>query len=127
MNIIDSLLHTDSIHRADGQMIPAARRLYYASQLTAEPRLQEPIFLVEVTVPIEANGGVYSCLSQRRGVIVEEELISGTLYLIKSYLPVAESFGFNESLRMMTKGQAFDQCVFHHWDTIDSSPLEKGS
>jgi elongation factor 2 len=128
MNIMDTVLHTDSIHRGDGQIIPAARRLYYSSELTAEPRLQEPVFMVEITVPLDSTGGVYTCLNKRRGLIVEEETISGTpMSIIKSYLPVSESFGFTENLRGLTKGKAFPQCVFHHWDTIESSPLEKGS
>jgi elongation factor 2 len=50
-------------------------------------------------------GGVYTCLNQRRGQIVEEEALQGTpLGLLKCYLPVAESFGFTSSLREHTKG-----------------------
>jgi elongation factor 2 len=30
INIIDCDLHTDAIHRGGGQIMPAARRLYYA-------------------------------------------------------------------------------------------------
>jgi elongation factor 2 len=37
-NIMDVTLHPDSIHRGGGQIIPAARRVYYASQYTAKPR-----------------------------------------------------------------------------------------
>lgn len=58
-NIMDTVLHADAIHRGGGQMIPTARRVYYAAELTAEPRLQEPIFLCEITAPLEATSGVY--------------------------------------------------------------------
>jgi elongation factor 2 len=37
------------------------------------------------------------------------------MVVIKSYLPVAESFGFTEHLRSVTQGKAFPQCVFDHW------------
>ena len=37
-NIIDANLIADSIHRGGGQLVPAARRVFYASQLTAKPR-----------------------------------------------------------------------------------------
>jgi elongation factor 2 len=37
-NILDIALHADAIHRGGGQIIPTARRVYYAAQLTAEPR-----------------------------------------------------------------------------------------
>jgi elongation factor 2 len=59
INIVDAVLHTDSIHRGGGQIIPAARRLYYACELTGEPRLMEPIFLTEITTPTDAQSGVY--------------------------------------------------------------------
>ena len=49
-NIYDVTLHTDAIHRGGGQIIPTARRVLYASALTAEPRLMEPVYLVEIQV-----------------------------------------------------------------------------
>lgn len=44
INIYDVTLHADAIHRGGGQLISTARRVYYACELTAEPRFQEPIF-----------------------------------------------------------------------------------
>lgn len=94
-NIVDANLIADSIHRGGGQIIPCARRVFYASQLTAQPRFQEPIFLCEIQTPDTVLGGVYNCISQRRGEVIGEEVIPGTpLINIKAYLPVAESFGF---------------------------------
>lgn len=58
-NILDVVMHADAIHRGGGQIIPTARRVYYAAALTATPRLQEPIFLCEIAAPMEAMGGVY--------------------------------------------------------------------
>jgi len=128
MNIVDVVLHNDAIHRGGGQIIPTARRVYYGAELTAEPRLQEPIFLAEITAPADAMGGVYQCLNQRRGIIVEEEPVPGTpLNQVKSYLPVAESFGFTAHLRANTAGQAFPQCVFHHWAQVTGDPMEADS
>jgi len=49
-NIYDVTLHADAIHRGGGQIIPTARRVLYASMLTAEPRLMEPVYLVEIQV-----------------------------------------------------------------------------
>lgn len=39
--------------------MPAARRAFAASEICAEPRLMEPMFLCEVQVPLEMKGGVY--------------------------------------------------------------------
>jgi len=38
-NILDVTLHADAIHRGGGQMIPTARRVFYAAELTANPKL----------------------------------------------------------------------------------------
>ena len=51
-NIHDVTLHTDAIHRGGGQIIPTARRVLYASTLTAGPRLMEPVYLVEIQVQL---------------------------------------------------------------------------
>merc|ERR1711957_983785 len=77
-NIQDVALHADAIHRGGGQLIPTARHVFYASQLVAQPRFQEPIFLVEIQCPEDAVGGIYQCLSTRRGIVIGEEPISGT-------------------------------------------------
>lgn len=66
-NIVDCHLHTDSAHRGDGQIIPAARRLFYACQLASVPTLYEPIFYCEINAPTQVLGGIYQVLSQRRG------------------------------------------------------------
>ena len=49
-NIYDVALHADAIHRGGGQIIPTARRVLYASMLTAEPRLMEPVYQCEIQV-----------------------------------------------------------------------------
>jgi len=127
-NILDVSLHADAIHRGGGQITPATRRVMYGAELCAKPRLQEPIFLVEIQTPDDAVGGIYNCLSQRRGMVIGEEPISGTpLVMIKAYLPVAESFGFTQALRAATSGRAFPQCVFDHWEEFPGDPLDPKS
>jgi len=118
-DIKDVTLHTDSIHRGAGQIMPPTRRCCFASEMTAKPTLQEPVFLVEITCPQEAMSGVYSCMNLRRGCVFEENPREGTpLIQVKAYLPVAESFGFVSALRQQTSGQAFPQCVFDHWENL---------
>jgi len=128
-NIMDVTLHADAIHRGGGQIIPTARRVLYASTLLADPGLLEPVFLVEIQVPEQAMGGIYSVLTRRRGHVFEENQRPGTpLFNIKAYLPVNESFGFNADLRQATSGQAFPQLVFDHWQVLPGgSVLDKTS
>jgi elongation factor 2 len=126
--VCDVVLHADAIHRGGGQIIPTARRAMYAAQLTAEPRLLEPVYLVEIQCPETAIGGVYNCLNQKRGEVFESIQRPGTpIFNLKAYLPVVESFGFDSGLRAATGGQAFPQCVFDHWEVMQSDPLESGS
>jgi len=128
MSITDASLHADTIHRGGGQIIPTARRVFYASQLTAEPRLLEPVYLVDIQAPDVAIGGIYSTLTQRRGHVFAQDQRPGTpLYSIRAYLPVMESFGFTADLRSQTSGQAFPQCVFSHWQLATGNPLEEGN
>ena len=49
-NLYDVALHADAIHRGGGQIIPTARRVFYASMLTAGPRMMEPVYQVEIQV-----------------------------------------------------------------------------
>jgi len=127
-NLLDVTLHTDAIHRGGGQIIPTARRVFYAAQLLAKPRLMEPIFLVDITCPQTVIGGIYGVMNKRRGTIVEEVQRFGTpLTNIRCHLPVTESFGFTADLRANTGGQAFPQCVFDHWRTNEEDPLDPSS
>jgi len=127
-NIQDVVLHADAIHRGGGQIIPTARRVLYAAQLTADPRLCEPVYLCEIQCPEHAMGGIYGVLTRRRGHVFEEVQRPGTpLYNIKAYLPVMESFGFTADLRSHTGGQAFPQCVFDHWQQMTTDPLDPAS
>lgn len=127
-NIYDVTLHADAIHRGGGQIIPTARRVLYASQLTAAPRIMEPVYLCEIQCPENAVGGIYGVLNRRRGVVFEENQVAGTpMFVVKAHLPVNESFGFTADLRSNTGGQAFPQCVFDHWQIFPGDPLEPSS
>merc|ERR1719442_160723 len=54
-NLLDVKLHTDSIHRGMGQIQPTARRVFYASSMTAGCRLVEPIFKAEIDAVPESQ------------------------------------------------------------------------
>merc|ERR1712079_441153 len=127
-NIYDVTLHTDAIHRGGGQIIPTARRVSYASALTAGPGMMEPVYLVEIQCPENAVGGIYGVLNRRRGHVFEEAQTPGTpMFVVTAYLPVNEPFGFTADLRPQTGGQAFPQCVFDHWQVMPGDPLDAAS
>ncbi|KAL3055004.1 elongation factor 2 [Trematomus bernacchii] len=124
-DIHDVTLHADAIHRGGGQIIPTARRVLYACQLTAQPRLMEPVYQVEIQCPEQVVGGIYGVLNRKRGHVFEESQVIGTpMFIVKAFLPVNESFGFTADLRSNTGGQAFPQCVFDHWQILPGDPSD---
>lgn len=70
-------------------------------------------------------GGVYATLNKRRGNIFDSHDENNRI-VMKGYLPVAESFGFNQDLRANTGGQGFPQCVFDHWEILQEDPYKQG-
>merc|ERR1712088_4132 len=95
-----------------GQVLPTARRVFYASVLTAEPRLLEPVYLVEVQCPENAMGGIYSVLNRKRGHVFSEAAVVGTpMFIVKAYLPVNEAFGFDSELRAAPTGPILGQVI----------------
>jgi len=128
INIDDVTLHADAIHRGAGQIMPAAKKCFYACQIASTPRVFEPVYLVDITVPQSALSGVYQTLNSRRGEVeTMEERIGTPLVQIRAYLPVAESFGFTQLLRQKTAGQAFPQMRFDHWEKLSSDPFFEDS
>merc|ERR1712244_153411 len=112
-NITDVKLHADAIHRGAGQIMPCAKKVFFACQIASSPKLLEPMYLVDILVPQSAHSGVFNTLNTRRGEIEQ----------IQAYLPVLESFGFTELLRKNTGGQAFPQMKFSHWEIVSGNPL----
>mmetsp|Transcript_868 Transcript_868/g.3188 ORF Transcript_868/g.3188 Transcript_868/m.3188 type:complete len:835 (-) Transcript_868:194-2698(-) len=128
-NLTDGRVHADAIHRSAAQIVGPARRLFYATQLSAEPRLMEPIFEVEISTTSKQLKGCYMVLQKRRAQVLPQEYDEEDLRrtTVRAYLPVVESFGFDAELRGATGGEAFAQLAFHHWQVIDSDPLVEGT
>ena len=124
-NLEDLMYHADSAHRKGNQLIPTVRRAMMASMLTAKPQIYEPVYLVEIQCPSEVIGDVYSILNKKRGEITEQQMISGTeLYNIRAFLPVNESVGFCGDIRGASRGKAFPQLTFDHWQHIPGNPFD---
>jgi len=121
----DVTLHADAIHRGMGQISPTSRRVTYAGIYLAEPALLEPVFLVNITCPNALVGSIYNVMSMRRGNVFDEgESVAGGVAQMKAYLPVAESFGFSQSLAEATSGAAFSQLMFDHWQLLDGGDFK---
>src|SRR5436190_17909080 len=83
----------------------------------AAPILLEPIMLVEVTTSEEFYGDVIGDLNRRRGTILGMES-RGSMYVVRSHVPLAEMFGYVNDLRSMTSGRANDSMEFAHYSPV---------
>mmetsp|Transcript_49240 Transcript_49240/g.119336 ORF Transcript_49240/g.119336 Transcript_49240/m.119336 type:complete len:1086 (-) Transcript_49240:76-3333(-) len=126
LKILEATLADKPIHRGGGQIIPTARRTVHSSLLTATPRLMEPIYQLQIQCPGEIVDSIQSVLKRRRGHIVQDRPIPGTLlYSVRGFIPVLDSFGFETDLRTFTQGQAMVHSVFDHWAVVPGDPLDK--
>ncbi|GAX78591.1 hypothetical protein CEUSTIGMA_g6030.t1 [Chlamydomonas eustigma] len=124
--ILDATIAPEPIHRGGGQVIPTARRVAYSAFLMATPRLMEPVYYVEIQTPADCISAIYNVLAKRRGHVTADVPKPGTpIFVVKAFLPVIESFGFETDLRYHTQGQAFCLSVFDHWQIVPGDPLDK--
>jgi len=125
-NIEDVKLHADAIHRGAGQIQPCAKRVFSACQIASGPKLLEPMYLVEITVPNSDISGVFHTLNSKRGIIDNiTERVGTPLSILKAFLPVLESFGFTELLRKNTGGKAFPQMKYSHWQLVNGDAYKE--
>lgn len=124
--LLDATVAGEPIHRGGGQVIPTARRVAYSSMLLATPRLMEPVYGLEILAPPDAVQAIYAVLARRRGHIVSDAPVPGTpFYVVKGFVPVIDSFGFETDLRVHTQGLAFGLQDFDHWAIVPGDPLDK--
>lgn len=126
IKILDATLADKPIYRGGGQVIPTARRTVHSSLLTATPRLMEPVYRLDIQCPGSIIDSIQPILTRRRGHIVQDRPISGTtLYSVKGFIPVLDSFGFETDLRTFTQGQAMVFSIFDHWSIVPGDPLDR--
>ncbi|MDB4670938.1 elongation factor G [Mariniblastus sp.] len=84
----------------------AAGEAFEAALQKGGPVLLEPIMKLTITTPDEYYGSFVGDLSQRRARIVSTNNLSGATTIIEANAPLAELFGYSNSLRSMSQGLA---------------------
>jgi ribosome assembly protein 1 len=115
----------ESFGGLSGQMISAARSACRNSFSKSKVRLVQAIYQCEMQCDQTSVGKLYGVLSKRRGRVVDEDLLEGTtIFIVKSHLPVAESFGFANEVFSKSSGAASSpQLAFSHWELIEDDPF----
>jgi elongation factor G len=84
----------------------------------AKPILLEPIMKLEVVSPGQFLGDVTGDLTSRRGHIEAIETQYAEMCIIRSAMPLAESFGYATSLRSLTQGRATHSMEFYRYQEL---------
>jgi elongation factor G len=93
----------------------AARAAFKEAMQKAGPQLLEPIMKVEVVTPEEYMGDVIGDLNSRRGMIQGME-DRGNAKVVEAMVPLANMFGYINTLRSMSQGRAQYTMLFDHYE-----------
>ncbi len=88
------------------------------------PVLLEPIMKVEVTMPEEYMGDVIGDINSRRGRIEGMDDLGGGK-IVRSFVPLAEMFGYSTDLRSKTQGRGNYSMFFDHYEQVPKNVQEK--
>ncbi len=102
----------------------AARAAFREGIHKAGPKLLEPIMKVEVVTPEEYMGDVIGDLNSRRGQISGTEN-RGIVTVVGAMVPLANMFGYVNSLRSMSQGRAQYSMVFDHYEQVPQAVADE--
>ncbi len=120
-------LHDGASHDVDSSVMAfeiAARSAFREAMRHASPKLLEPIMRVEVVTPDEHTGSVTGDLSSRRGQVQNMEL-RGNAQVVNAMVPLANMFGYINTLRSMTQGRAQFTMQFDHYAEVPQSVADE--
>ena len=90
----------------------------------AGARLLEPVMNVEVVVPEEYTGNVIGDLTSRRGQVQGQDP-RGNAIAIQAFVPLANMFGYINTLRSMSSGRAQFTMQFDHYEPVPQNISEE--
>ena len=95
----------------------ASRQCFKEVCSRATLKLLEPVMRVEVVTPEDYMGDVIGDLNSRRGHINTQEA-RGNATVITAMVPLANMFGYINSLRSMSQGRAQYSMFFDHYEKV---------
>ncbi len=102
----------------------AARAAFREGMKQASPKLLEPVMKVEVVTPEDYMGDVIGDLSSRRGQVSSMDQ-RGNARVVNAMVPLANMFGYVNSLRSLSQGRAQYSMVFDHYEEVPSSVADE--
>ena len=95
----------------------AARAAFRELASKGAVKLLEPIMNVEVVTPEDFLGGVIGDLNSRRGQVQGTDT-RGNAQVVTAMVPLANMFGYINTLRSMTQGRAQYTMQFDHYEQV---------
>jgi elongation factor G len=95
----------------------AARMCMREGMRKAGAKLLEPIMKVEVITPEDYTGGIIGDLTSRRGQVLGQDT-RGNAIAIDAQVPLANMFGYINTLRSMSSGRANFTMQFGHYEPV---------
>ena len=86
--------------------------------------LLEPVMKVEVVTPEDYTGGVIGDLNSRRGQIQGQDM-RGNANVVNAMVPLANMFGYVNTLRSFSQGRATFTMQFDHYEEVPRGEAEK--
>jgi elongation factor G len=102
----------------------AARAAFRELRDKAQPKLLEPIMKVEVTTPEDYVGDVIGDLNSRRGMIQGTDQ-RGNAQVIIAHVPLANMFGYVNTLRSMSQGRANFHMGYDHYEAVPQAAADE--
>ena len=89
-----------------------------------KPKLLEPMMKVEAVTPEEYMGDIIGDLNSRRGRIQGMDT-RGNAQVIAAMVPLANMFGYVNTLRSMSQGRATYTMQFDHYEEVPQAVAEE--
>ncbi|WP_027257338.1 MULTISPECIES: elongation factor G [Leisingera] len=102
----------------------AARMGMREGMRKAGAKLLEPVMKVEVITPEDYTGGIIGDLTSRRGQVSGQEN-RGNAIAIDAFVPLANMFGYINTLRSMSSGRAQFTMQFDHYEPVPQNISEE--
>jgi len=109
-----------AFHDVDSSVLAfeiAAKHAFRKLLAQGGPKLLEPVMKVEAITPEDYMGDVIGDMNSRRGQVLGMDE-RGNAKVITAHIPLANMFGYVNSLRSMSQGRAQYSMVFEKYETV---------
>jgi len=121
------VLYDGAYHEVDSSTMAfeiASRAAFREHIPQCGPKIMEPIMKVVVITPEEYTGDIIGDINSRRGQINSMEA-EGNASVVTAFVPLANMFGYVNTLRSMSQGRAQYTMEFDHYSDVPAAVAEE--